>query len=195
MCFRERGYDSHDQASRRAGEGPSQRQLRVAEEVRHALAAVFARADFRDPELAGEQITVTEVRASPDLKHVTAFVSGLGRADLPEAQLPALHRAAPWLRAQVANAVRLRVAPDLHFQPDTALDYAMQIDRLLHQPEVGARPGEAAVSATQDEMHERKLQDARDQLADVVRRAREEGHAGDPARRQARSRGTVGRDL
>ena len=115
--------------------GPSQRQLRVAEEVRHALSAVFARADFRDPELAGLHVTVTEVRASPDLKHMTAFVSGLGK-DLPEAQFRALRRAAPFLRGQVAKAVRLKFAPDLHFQPDTALDYAMQIDRALRRPEV-----------------------------------------------------------
>ncbi|MBC4015057.1 30S ribosome-binding factor RbfA [Siccirubricoccus deserti] len=115
--------------------GPSQRMLRVAEEVRHALSAVLARADFRDPDLAGAHVTVTEVRASPDLKHMTAFVSGLGK-DLPDAQLAALKRAAPYLRTQVAKAVRLRYAPGLHFQPDTALDYAMQIDRVLKQPEV-----------------------------------------------------------
>ncbi|TCZ59721.1 30S ribosome-binding factor RbfA [Roseicella aquatilis] len=126
------------------GEGPSQRQLRVAEEVRHALAALFERRDFRDPDLANIHVTVTEVRASPDLKHMTAFVSGLGK-DLPEAQFRALRRAAPFLRTQVAKAVRLKYAPDLHFQPDTALDYAMQIDRALRQPEVARdlapRPG------------------------------------------------------
>jgi ribosome-binding factor A len=115
--------------------GPSQRQLRVAEEVRHALSTVFARADFRDPDLAGLHVTVTEVRASPDLQHMTAFVSGLGR-ELPKAQMRALRRVAPWLRTQVAKQVRLRAAPDLHFQQDTALDYAMQIDRALRQPEV-----------------------------------------------------------
>ncbi len=115
--------------------GPSQRQLRVAEEVRHALAALFERRDFRDPDLANIHVTVTEVRASPDLKHMTAFVSGLGK-DLPEVQFRALKRAAPFLRTQVAKAVRLKYAPDLHFQPDTALDYAMQIDRALRQPEV-----------------------------------------------------------
>jgi len=117
--------------------------LRVAEEVRHALSAVLARGDFRDPDLAGAHITVTEVRASPDLKHMTAFVSGLGR-DVPPAQFAALKRAAPYLRREVAQAVRLKYAPDLHFQPDTALDYAMQIDRALKQPEVardlGSRP-------------------------------------------------------
>jgi len=128
-----------------AAAGPTQRQLRVAEEVRHALAAVLARGDFRDPDLASAHVTVTEVRASPDLKHMTAFVSGLGK-DLPEAQFAALKRAAPYLRTQVAKAVQLKFAPGLHFQPDTALDYAMQIDRVMKQPEVardlGPRPEE-----------------------------------------------------
>ena len=118
-----------------ADAGPSQRQLRVAEEVRHALSAVLSRGDFRDPDLSGAHVTVTEVRASPDLKHMTAFVSGLGK-DLPEPQFRALRRAAPYLRGQVAKAVRLKFAPDLHFQPDTALDYAMQIDRAMRRPEV-----------------------------------------------------------
>lgn len=114
---------------------PSQRQLRVAEEVRHALAAVFERGDFRDPDLANARITVTEVRASPDLKHMTAFISGLGR-DVPPEQFAALKRASAFLRGQVAKAVRLKYAPDLHFQPDEALDYAMKMDALMKQPEV-----------------------------------------------------------
>ncbi|HEV7455567.1 MAG TPA: 30S ribosome-binding factor RbfA [Roseococcus sp.] len=118
-----------------AAAGPSQRQLRVAEEIRHALAALFERADFRDPDLANARITVTEVRASPDLKHMTAFVSGLGR-DLPPEQFASLKRAAPFLRSQIAKAVRLKYAPDLHFQPDTALDYALHMTRVLRQPEV-----------------------------------------------------------
>ena len=120
---------------RRPTEGPSQRQLRVAEEVRHALSALFTRGEFRDPVLASAHVTVTEVRASPDLKHMTAFVSGLGH-DLPAEQMAALKRAAPFLRGQVAKAVRLKYAPELHFQPDTALDYAMRIDAALRQPEV-----------------------------------------------------------
>lgn len=115
--------------------GPSQRQLRVAEEIRHVLAATFARGAFRDPELVDAHVTVTEVRVSPDLKHATAFVSRLGRSDI-DALLPALKRAAPHLRAEVAHRVRLRFAPDLHFQPDTTLDQAMKIDALLHRPDV-----------------------------------------------------------
>jgi ribosome-binding factor A len=125
--------------------GPSQRQLRVAEEVRHALSAVFSREEFRDPDLHGLHITVTEVRASPDLKHMTAFVSGLGR-DLTKAQFAGLRRVSPFLKRQVAQAVRLKYAPDLHFQPDTALDYAMRIDAVLKRPEVqrdlGPKPAE-----------------------------------------------------
>ena len=115
--------------------GPSQRQLRVAEEVRHALSAVFARAEFRDPELHGLHVTVTEVRASPDLKHMTAFVCGLGK-DLSPEQFKALKRAGAFLRGQVAKSVRLRYAPELHFEPDTALGYAMHIDAVLRRPEV-----------------------------------------------------------
>jgi ribosome-binding factor A len=115
--------------------GPTQRQLRVAEEIRHVLAGLFERRDFRDPELADAQVTVTEVRIGPDLKHAVAFVARLGRSDV-EALLPALKRAAPYLRGQVAHALRLKYAPDLTFQPDAALEYATRIDRLLHQPEV-----------------------------------------------------------
>ncbi len=114
---------------------PSQRQLRVAEEIRHILAAAFARREFHDPELADANVTVTEVRTSPDLKHATVFVSRLGRSDV-DALLPALKRAAPFLRRAVAKGVRLKFAPDLHYQPDHALYHAMKIDALMHRPEV-----------------------------------------------------------
>lgn len=118
-----------------SAEGPSQRQLRVAEEIRHALSAVFTREEFRDPDLQGLHVTVTEVRASPDLKHMTAFVSALGR-DLTPAQFAALRRVSPFLRREIAKGIRLRYAPDLHFQPDTALNYAMHINEVMHRPEV-----------------------------------------------------------
>ena len=129
---------------KQARTGPTQRQLRVAEEIRHVLAGLFERRDFRDPDLASAQITVTEVRTSPDMKHATAFVARLGRSDV-DALLPALKRAAPYLRGQVAHSVRLRHTPDLSFQADNALDYASKIDRLLHAPEVARdleEPGE-----------------------------------------------------
>jgi ribosome-binding factor A len=112
-----------------------QRRLRVAEEIRHTLAALFARREFRDPELAAADVTVTEVRISPDLRHASIFVTRLGRSDV-DALLPALRRAAPFLRAEVAHSVRLRYAPDLVFLADHGPDQAMAIDRLLHAPEV-----------------------------------------------------------
>ncbi len=115
--------------------GPSQRQLRVAEEIRHVLAGLFERRDFRDPELAAAQITVTEVRLTPDLKHAQVYVARLGRPDV-DALLPVLTRAASFLRGQVAQAVRLRATPELHFHADHALEYAVKIDRLMHRPEV-----------------------------------------------------------
>lgn len=118
-----------------AAKPPSQRQLRVAEEIRHVLAGVFGRGDIRDPELAGETVTVTEVRIGPDLKRATVFVTRLGRTDAA-ALLPGLRRAAPYLRAVVAKSLRLRVAPDLSFQADTSLDHAMHVDSLLRRPEV-----------------------------------------------------------
>jgi ribosome-binding factor A len=121
--------------TKKTAAGPTQRQLRVAEEIRHVLSGVFARAEFRDPELAAAHITVTEVRIAPDLKRATAFISRLGRSDV-DALLPSLLRATPYLRGRVAKALRLRVAPDLVFQPDHALDYAMKIEELMHRPEI-----------------------------------------------------------
>jgi len=99
------------------------------------LAGIFTRRELHDPDLAKADVTVTEVRMSPDLRHATAFVARLGRSDV-DALLPALRRAAPYLRAQVAHAVRLKFAPDLAFQADTALDYATHVDDLLRSPAV-----------------------------------------------------------
>ncbi|GAB0118208.1 ribosome-binding factor A [Acidisoma sp. 7E03] len=114
---------------------PSQRQLRVGEEIRHILADLFARDVIRDHELSGVAITVTEVRVSPDLRRATAYVTRLGRSDVDQL-LPALKRVAPFLRSQVARSLRLRVTPDLSFLADTSIDYAMEVNSLLHRPDV-----------------------------------------------------------
>jgi ribosome-binding factor A len=124
-------------------EAPTQRQLRVGEEIRHILSDIFRRDMIRDYQLAGVAITVTEVRVSPDLRNATAFVTRLGRNDADKL-LPALKRAAPFLRGQVAKAIRLRVSPDLSFQADTSIDYAMQVSTLLHRPEVARDLDETA---------------------------------------------------
>ena len=127
-------------------EAPTQRQLRVGEEIRHILSDIFRRDMIRDYQLAGVAITVTEVRVSPDLRNATAFVTRLGRNDADKL-LPALKRAAPFLRGQVAKAIRLRVSPDLSFQADTSIDYAMQVSTLLHRPEVARDLDEPAPRA------------------------------------------------
>lgn len=121
--------------SKPSAKAPTQRQLRVSEEIRHVLSTLFFRGEFRDPDLTDAKITVTEVRISPDLKNATAFVARLGRTDI-DALLPALKRAAPYFRVQLAHEMRLRVAPQVSFQPDTTLDYAMHVDSLLRAPDV-----------------------------------------------------------
>jgi ribosome-binding factor A len=115
--------------------GPSQRQLRVGEELRHALAAILLRGELHDPDLAGVSITVSEVRPSPDMKHATVFVTTLNGAGM-DTVLPALRRAASFLRGQVARAVRLRYTPQLSFQADTSFEYAQKINTLMHQDAV-----------------------------------------------------------
>ena len=115
--------------------GPSQRQLRAAELVRHALVDIVAREDLRDADLRGVSITIGEVRASPDLKHMTAFVSSLGPND-PQVIANGLTRCAAFLRGRLARAVDLRFTPELHFQPDLSYDEARHFDELLASPEV-----------------------------------------------------------
>jgi ribosome-binding factor A len=115
--------------------GPTTRSLRIAEEIRHVLAGVFARHEFHDPELADAEVTVTEVRMSPDLRHAMVFFTRLGRSDAA-LLLPALKRAAPFLRTQVAHGLRLRYAPDLHFEVDSTLEEAMHLDALLRSDPV-----------------------------------------------------------
>lgn len=114
---------------------PSQRQLRVGEELRHVIANIIERGDIRDPDLAGRAITVTEVRISPDLKNATVFVVPLGGGEI-EPLLKGLKRARPFLRHEIARQVDLRAVPDLFFEADTSFDEASRIDALLRSPEV-----------------------------------------------------------
>lgn len=121
--------------TRQAAKAPSQRQLRVGEEIRHVLAEVLARGHLRDPDLQGVTITVTEVRISPDLKNATAFVTPLGGAGM-EPTVAALSRAAGFLRHELGRELRLRVLPNLSFQPDRSFDEASRIDSVLQRDRV-----------------------------------------------------------
>lgn len=142
----------------RGHKAPSQRQLRVGEELRHIIAAIIERGDIRDPDLAGRAITVTEVRVSPDLKNATVFVVPLGGGEVGTI-IKGLKRARPFLRHEVARHVDLRVVPDLFFEADTSFDEASKIDTLLRSPEVardlganddGVRPGDFRVGDIAD---------------------------------------------
>lgn len=118
-----------------AGKQPSQRQLRVGEEIRHALARIFLDGDLRDPDLAEASITITEVRLSPDLGTATAFIMPLGGVD-QKPVLDALKRAAPFLRGQVSATLTLRYTPRLRFELDRSFEEAQKIESLLRSDRV-----------------------------------------------------------
>ena len=115
--------------------GPSQRQQRVAELVRHALAEVLSRGDLQDEVLATHVVTIPEVRMSPDLKLATAFVMPLGGKD-EKAVIAALDRNKKHLRHEVARRVNLKFAPELRFLRDPSFDEAARIDALLRSEKV-----------------------------------------------------------
>jgi ribosome-binding factor A len=119
----------------RRNQEPSQRQLRVGEELRHALSRILQRGELRDPALQDVTVTVTEVRLSPDLKNATAYVMPLGGRHRDEV-LAGLTRSAGYLRCQIARDVPLRFTPGLAFTLDTSFDHAHRINELLHRPEV-----------------------------------------------------------
>jgi ribosome-binding factor A len=127
---RRRDHD-HSQGPRPA----SQRQLRVGEELRHALAQLLRPGELRDPALRDANITVTEVRVSPNLRNATAFVMPLAGANAADV-MAGLRRSAPFLKARIARIVELRQAPNIAFAFDTAFDTAARIAALLHAPEV-----------------------------------------------------------
>lgn len=118
------------------GAGPSQRQLRVGEQVRHALSDLLQRGEVRDPLIETTVISISEVRMSPDLKIATAFVSPLGVRD-DEAVVEALNRNARFIRGRISPALRqMKYMPEFRFRLDTSYDNFAKIDELLRSPEV-----------------------------------------------------------
>ncbi|MDP2804010.1 MAG: 30S ribosome-binding factor RbfA [Phreatobacter sp.] len=117
------------------GTGPSQRQLRVGELMRHALSEVLSRGEIHDPVLQKNVVTVPEVRMSPDLKIATCFVMPLGGNDQPEV-IQALARNKRYLRGELAHRTNLKYAPDLRFRIDGSFEEGSRIDRLLESEEV-----------------------------------------------------------
>ena len=126
-------------------QGPSQRQLRAGELIRHALVEVLREEDIHDEALKDVSVTVTEVRMSPDLKHATCFVEPLGAGveTAPTAGheseiIKALNAHAKFLRGVLGKHIDMKFTPDLRFRHDESFDAAMRIDRLFDDPRVRA---------------------------------------------------------
>ena len=115
--------------------GGSQRQLRVGELVRHAIAELLTRGEVHDPVIEGHLITVPEVRMSPDLRLATIYVMPLAGRDADEV-VAALERNKKFLRGEIAHTINLKFAPDIRFRIDERFEEAERIDKLLRSPEV-----------------------------------------------------------
>ena len=126
-------------------QGPSQRQLRAGELIRHALVDILREEDIRDEALEGVSVTVTEVRMSPDLQHATCFVEPLGAgietaptAGQESTIIKALNVHSKFLRGLLGRRIDMKFTPDLRFRHDESFGAASFIDRLLDDPRVRA---------------------------------------------------------
>ncbi len=115
--------------------GPSQRQLRVGEMLRHALADVLRRGEIRDPDLAGVSVTVTQVKPSPDMRHATVFVEPLGGKNA-DVVVKALNRSKSYLRGEMGHLIELKFTPELRFVEDESFAEAEKIEALLKSERV-----------------------------------------------------------
>jgi ribosome-binding factor A len=117
--------------------GPSQRQLRAGELVRHALVEILREEDFDEPALHGVSVTITEARVSPDLRHAHVFVEPLGGGHAGEV-VGALNRHARFLRGRLGHSIDMKFTPDLKFLHDETFDEAQRLARLFDDPRVRA---------------------------------------------------------
>lgn len=125
----------HFPQGRGGPQGPTQRQLRAGELVRHALVEVLREEDISDPALEGVSVTLTEVKMSPDLRHANCFVEPLGGGQADEV-VKALNRAARFLRGRLGGRIDMKFTPDLRFIHDESFDAASRMNRLFDDPRV-----------------------------------------------------------
>ncbi len=118
-----------------SAKAPSQRQLKVGELIRHAVADIFFRGVIVDEVLSKHSLTVPEVRMAPDLKLATVYVLPLGGGDAEEA-VEHLNKHKRFLRGEVAKRVTMRYMPELRFKVDTSFESSRRIDELLASPKV-----------------------------------------------------------
>ena len=117
------------------GGEPSHRMLRVGELVRHAVSEILSRGDLNDAALAGQVVTVSRVKMSPDLKCATVFILPLGGKDR-EKVLEALENHRKTVRGDVARKINMKFAPDIRFRLDDSFDNLDRIGELLSSPKV-----------------------------------------------------------
>jgi ribosome-binding factor A len=115
--------------------GPSQRQLRVGEMLRHALAEILRRQEIRDPDLDGVSVTITQVKPSPDMRYATVYCAPLGGKNA-DAIVAALNRHKGFLRGQMGQMISTKFTPDLRFLEDRSFAEAEKIENLLKSPQV-----------------------------------------------------------
>ena len=121
--------------TRDSAPGGSQRQLRVGELVRHALAEMLTRGEVHDPVIESHLVTVPEVRMTADLRLATVYVMPLGGRDADEV-VAAFEKHKKFLRTELAHRINLKFAPDIRFRVDERFAEAERIEKLLHSPEV-----------------------------------------------------------
>lgn len=121
--------------ARGADQGPSQRQLRAGELIRHALVDILRQGELHDEALEKVSVTVTEVRMSPDLKHAVCFVQPLGGTQAGQV-VEALNRHARFLRGRLGREIDMKFTPDLRFVHDQSFDEAARMDAVFNRPEV-----------------------------------------------------------
>jgi ribosome-binding factor A len=106
------------------------RARRVAEQVQRVLGEMLRR-EVRDPRL--KPVTVTHVKVSPDLSHAWVYYELLNGDSHDPVQREILDEAAVYLRGPVGRALRLRLSPQLHFEPDVELERGNRLDALITQ--------------------------------------------------------------
>ena len=115
--------------------GPSQRQLRVGEMLRHALSDILRNNEIRDPDLDGVSITITQVKPSPDMRYATVYCEPLGGKNA-KAIVAALNRHKGFLRGEMGRMIATKFTPDLRFLEDESFAEAEKIENILKSPEV-----------------------------------------------------------
>src|ERR1700712_4034683 len=134
------GRSQRGSSGRRTGRndgptGPTQRQLRVGEALRHALAEILFRNEIQDPDLAGVSVTVTQVKPSPDMRYCTVYCEPLGGQNAKEI-VAALNRHKGFLRGEMGHRLTMKFTPELRFVEDESFAEALKIETILRSPEV-----------------------------------------------------------